>query len=160
LSDLAKYAWGFSLFCDDIRAEVGGKMSVMGIYQADMVFPPSTVFPFNITKLCILVKYYEEPGKLTEDLELRVSIPGDSADKPSIVVPMPRSDVDKSGKGFPLESDQKHVVGVTVPLSLTPLRLNEPGFVKVRMRCGSIVTNLGSLMIRAADPKENLQFSA
>jgi hypothetical protein len=32
-------SWGVSLFCDDIRAELGGKISVMGIYQTDMIFP-------------------------------------------------------------------------------------------------------------------------
>src|ERR1019366_1529097 len=32
--------YAYCLFCDDIRQEVGNKTSFMGVYSADMIFPP------------------------------------------------------------------------------------------------------------------------
>lgn len=40
------------IYCDDIREEVGGKVSYMGIYQGDMYIPS---LPTLLPKLCIAV---------------------------------------------------------------------------------------------------------
>jgi hypothetical protein len=49
--------YGSTIFCDDIREEVGGKRSLMGIYGGDMVIgegPPATIpsLVAQITWLC------------------------------------------------------------------------------------------------------------
>ncbi|SRR5258708_22438437 len=47
----------FCLFCDDVRQEAGNKLSFMGIYRADMVFPeggPSGI-PIAVPKFAIVV---------------------------------------------------------------------------------------------------------
>lgn len=49
------------LYCDDIRREMGNKISCMGIYSAHLVLP---AFPAAIPRLCILVTAmspFEEP---------------------------------------------------------------------------------------------------
>lgn len=38
-----------AVYCDDIRNEMGGKVSLMGVYQSDMVFPQ---FPVITSKFC------------------------------------------------------------------------------------------------------------
>jgi hypothetical protein len=38
-----------AIYCDDIRNEVGGKYSLMGVYQSEMVFPQ---FPALAPKFC------------------------------------------------------------------------------------------------------------
>jgi hypothetical protein len=91
LTDKAKNSWGFSLFCDDIRAEVGGKMSIMGVYQADMIFPTNQDFPLAVAKFCILIKYYEVLGFFTDDIAISVFLPGNAKDTPTIVLPILRS---------------------------------------------------------------------
>jgi hypothetical protein len=40
-----------AIYCDDIRAEVGGKQSYMGVYGAELFLP---VFPFSLPKFCVL----------------------------------------------------------------------------------------------------------
>jgi hypothetical protein len=40
----------FTIFCDDIRQEIGGKLSYIGVYNAQM-FVPS--FPITLPKLCL-----------------------------------------------------------------------------------------------------------
>jgi hypothetical protein len=156
-----KNSWGFSLFCDDLRPEIGGKFSIMGIYQNDMVFPPGAVFPLLIPKFCILIKYYEVPHSIKEDLEVRVFFPGDEENSPSIKMPLPRAVIEETGLDtpYPLESDQERINNMTFPLTISPFTVKQNGWVKVRMAYGESVVNLGSLMLRVADPTEDLQFS-
>lgn len=42
-----------TVWCDDIRMEIGNKMSLMGIYSNEMLVP---AFPFIIEKLCLSCK--------------------------------------------------------------------------------------------------------
>ncbi|MCP5427459.1 MAG: hypothetical protein H6964_12015 [Chromatiaceae bacterium] len=42
-----------TLFCDDIRHEVGGKLSFIGVYSGVLFVP---VFPVTLPKLCLFVK--------------------------------------------------------------------------------------------------------
>jgi hypothetical protein len=151
-------SWGFSLFCDDLRLELGGKISVMGIYQAEMVFPQNMGFPLSIPKLCIFIKYYEVPGSLTDDLEVRIFVPGDGEDIPSVVMPFPRAVIESTRVDtiFPLEGDQERVHNMTFPVTLSPFTIKQKGWIKVRIVCGGLVTNMGSLMVRTAYENENL----
>ena len=56
-------------FCDDVRQEVGGKLSLIGVYNAVMYVPQ---FPVTLPKLWVLATYFmpqEEPPK---DLKVRI----------------------------------------------------------------------------------------
>lgn len=150
-------AWGFSLFCDDIRPEIGGKMSVMGIYQSDMISPPNFIFPLVIPKFCILIKYYELKDAFSDDINVRVFMPGDAKDAPSIALPFPRTQLNaEMPPPCPLEEDQERVFNFTFPLTIAPFQVKQEGFAKVRFLCGAITTNLGSLLIRTARPGEQV----
>ncbi|WP_298369470.1 hypothetical protein [uncultured Bradyrhizobium sp.] len=153
-------AWGFSIFCDDIRQEIGGKLSVMGTYVNDMVFPRSTTIPLVLPKFCILVKYFEIFGAFSEDLEMRIFLPTDPPDAPTFVQPVPRNAVkDKRKAELQIEDDQERVFSVTAPITFAPFPIEKEGFLKVRMACGAAVTNLGSLHIRLQGQDENLDFT-
>jgi hypothetical protein len=155
---MERNSWGFSLFCDDIRAELGGKLSIMGLYQVDMVFPPSPDFPFAIPKFCILVKYYEVKNAFKDDITLRVFLPGDHKDAPSLAIPIQRAPLEAGAPSpYALEEDQEQLFNLTFPIVLSPFTLKQAGFLRVRAICGGITTNLGSLMIRTARSDENIQ---
>jgi hypothetical protein len=156
LIDTVANSWGFSLFCDDIRAEIGGKISVMGVYQADMIFPLDQEFPLTLPKFGILFKYYETMGAFTEDVAIRVFFPGDSKEAPSIILPFPRASIVIPEPLYPLDEDQQRVFNLSFPVLLAPLVIKQEGFIKVRVVCGDRTTNLGSLMIRKARAEENL----
>src|SRR5450759_1276936 len=115
-------AWGFSLFCDDIRHELGGKTTIVGIYQIDMIYPPEVVFPLVIPKFGIFVKYYETPGALKNDLNLRVYFPGLEKDKPVVDIPILRATLNPdAAPQYPLEDDQQRVFNLSFPLLLGPI---------------------------------------
>jgi len=67
-SNLARAHLSYSLVCDDVRLEVGNKLSIMGIFQ-NIFFPslPSTYFRF------VLLNHWEGTGDHTT--EIRVVAP-------------------------------------------------------------------------------------
>jgi hypothetical protein len=42
-----------TIFCDDIRHEVGGKLSYIGVYSGRLLVPG---FPLSLPKLCVAVR--------------------------------------------------------------------------------------------------------
>lgn len=59
-------------YCDDIRHELGNKISLIGIYGADLLVPE---VPAIIPKLCIYAQLYGELDKTFDDrVELKVTL--------------------------------------------------------------------------------------
>ena len=69
--------FGFTLVADDLRQEIGGKISLIGVYGPDMVFLPGTTFPVTIPKLAIMLNWFEDPDQIPELLKFRIYFPGD-----------------------------------------------------------------------------------
>lgn len=57
------------IYCDDIRQELGGKHSYMGVYGADLVLPS---FPTTITRLCIAMQWSDPHQHKARELNLMV----------------------------------------------------------------------------------------
>jgi hypothetical protein len=146
--------WGFSLFCDDLRQEIGGKISIMGLYQTDMIFPEAAQFPLVLPKFAILTKYYESQPN-TEDINFRIFFPGDERDTPTIRAPFQRPPSSVTPPTYALEEDQERLFMTTVPFVISPFPIKQEGFIKVRAMNGATITKLGSLMIRKAKPGED-----
>lgn len=58
-----------SIFCDDVRREVGNKSSYMGVYQTQLKIPES---PWFIPKLCCVVNVRMPVTQLVSVLECRL----------------------------------------------------------------------------------------
>jgi hypothetical protein len=56
-----------TIFCDDIRHEVNGKISYIGVYAGTMFVP---VFPSTLPKLCIDIKVVSPPDNPIKSLKL------------------------------------------------------------------------------------------
>lgn len=155
-------AWGTSLFCDDIRFEVSGKVSVIGIYQNEMIFGAATEFPIVVPKFAILVRYLEIKKHFSDDLLLKVYWPGNEKELPPLVQTIKRSDFVQQNinSGFPLPEDSELVSALSVPLVFSPMHILQEGFIKVRMECGDTITKLGSLLLRKATDRDKNLFAA
>lgn len=90
-----KTPYGYSIFCDDIREEARGKVSFMGIYSGNMILYAAP--PVSLPKLMVAVNYFERPGESDAPVEVRVYLPGDSADAPTVRVPLPVEELRASG---------------------------------------------------------------
>lgn len=49
-----KPKFNYSIICDDIREEVGNKLSLIGIYGKDIYVPR---LPFTFSQLCVAIAY-------------------------------------------------------------------------------------------------------
>lgn len=56
-------------FCDDVRQEVGGKQSLIGVYNGVMFVPQ---FPATLPKLWLVAAYTTPRSKLPKRLKIRV----------------------------------------------------------------------------------------
>lgn len=140
--------YGTTLFCDDIRHEVNGKMTLVGCYSSELNFngPQPGMLPtfaalvniripvsvkFNSIKLRVLK---EEGDETTEILEADIEVPEN-----------------KKGKVFQdlsTESTEEKMFSMTVPLQWSPLPVKESGFIKVRAYLdGGKEIRLGALKV-------------
>ncbi|MGA2056876.1 MAG: hypothetical protein ABSG88_16370 [Bradyrhizobium sp.] len=152
-------AWGFTLFADDLRVEVAGKVSLMGLYQADMLFPSNLNFPISVSKFCMLVMYYEISGVITDDITFKVTL----ADLPEPLVEfnMPRKDLLEQVQVVQrpdleaLPDEQERIFHSRIPIALSPLNLPKAGRLRVRAHYsdGSIL-KLGSISVRQVELDE------
>lgn len=84
------------IFCDDIREELGNKLSFMGVYSADMTVP---VVPIILNKLCIVVRAITENSDPFESLKVSIFQGDDSVElitTGQIVLPDANLDSNKS----------------------------------------------------------------
>ncbi len=58
-----------TIFCDDVRQEVGGKLSLIGVYNGVMYVPQ---FPVTLPKLWIMATYVVAQDKPPKSLKVRV----------------------------------------------------------------------------------------
>lgn len=150
-----RQCWGFSLFCDDVRAEVGGKLSLMGLYQADYLFQGE--LPFIIAKFSIFIMYYELANTITSDIDFKVFLPGDDPEKP-ITIPFARKDfpqISSDQANLDGEDDGERIFHARIPVNLSPLMVTKEGRLKVRAHYsdGSIL-KLGALHMRRLTAEE------
>ena len=59
----------FAAFCDDIRFEVGGKITLVGMYGADMYLPE---FPYFIPKLGVSTIINSPIGQVPKSLSIKI----------------------------------------------------------------------------------------
>jgi hypothetical protein len=72
---------GHSVFCDDIRFELNGKISLIGTYGNTMFV--GGAFPIFLPKLCVAIVYREEPDSPLP-VAVKVFLPGQDYDNPAV----------------------------------------------------------------------------
>lgn len=83
---MSRYA--YCHFCDDIRLEVGSKVSMMGIYNGELHVAAMPVF---LPKLCVAVFCTTEFENRFKEIKIRITS-GESLLQESII---PKADLDK-----------------------------------------------------------------
>ena len=140
--------YGTTVFCDDIRHEINGKLTLVGCYSGEMNFngpPPGLLpsfgalvnirvpvtMPFKVIKLRVLK---EEGQEVSEILAAEVK-----AEEARI------DDVNDAPKREELE---QKVISLTFPCQWSPLSMNSAGFIKVRAYLdGDREIRLGALKV-------------
>lgn len=119
-----------TLFCDDIRREMGGKLSFMGIYSEGLLVP---TFPVTLPKLCLFVKIVTPAEEPFRSLNLRVLRDAETMreiafDEEQLAA------ISDSTEGMTEEQRQGRVHSAQATLIFSPLRFDEPCTLGVRVR--------------------------
>jgi hypothetical protein len=142
--------YGYSIFCDDIRNEAGGKLSFVGCYNGVIFI--SDQFPLVLPKLCVHTHILSPASQPFSSIVVRCYLPGD--EKPfyeePIETPKPSEQTElvvnlKTDTGAPL-----FIVAAT-SLIFMPLELRCSGLMRVRALIDADQElNLGSVRIERA----------
>jgi len=139
---------GYTIFCDDIREEVGGKRSFMGVYTGTLVIHGD--FPVILPKFCMSVSLIlERDIRKIEDYVLYVQLPG--KEEHAFEADVKMKDVVKSVTDGRLNESDDGGLRIGANIIISPLQIDEPGFIRVRAnQSGGAIMKLGSLKVVAA----------
>jgi hypothetical protein len=150
-------AWGYALFGDDLRSELGGKTSFMGLYQADMIFSANIPPPIVLTKFVIQIMYYEVVDSIEGDLSFRVTYGPEN----QVVVDAPvlRKDLSAANATNVVADDSaedsERIFHLRMPIILSPFPLQTMGRLRVRAHYSDgAVLKLGSILMRQISEME------
>jgi hypothetical protein len=134
LSHYGGNAWGFAQFADDLRREVGGKLSIMGLYRREMIVTVPEL-PTLLPKLIVLVHYSEIANTVQSDLKFVLTFPEGSNEEESIP---PLEKIYERAKIEPIDPNKRTeegdplVLTLMFPFVIAPFPVFKEGAIKVR----------------------------
>ncbi|MGE5562403.1 MAG: DUF6941 family protein [Bacillota bacterium] len=139
----AATTYGTTIFCDDIREEIGGKKTFVGCYLDRLV--AHQPFPIIVPVFALQITFVEPLSEANEELLIRVFMTPDVGEELAIIdanIP-----ADRQQQVAQNESDPGEFLSSVMSLRASPLRLEGPGTLKVRAYRGDEEFRLGSLKI-------------
>ena len=134
--------YGYTIFCDDIRQEMGGKVSHMGIYGGKLIV--NSPLPVTLPKLALAVHYFERPSESTESVTLQIYMPGEADPITKVELPVIEARAQAPPQDTP-ESDP--LIGVIGLIMVTPFEPKSEGLIRVRAYRGDLEIRLGTLSV-------------
>lgn len=139
-------------FCDDIRQEVNGKLSLMGVYANELVIFGEP--PVALQQLCALVTYHFDPSNLPQSLVARVVFEGASGEEVVLVDAIDElPEVQHAPKLPTLNTSEPNAQAYARIVRIVRLEqptFPEPGRLKVRFYLGDDEIRVGSLRVSFA----------
>jgi hypothetical protein len=142
--------YGSTIFCDEIRHEISGKAIFIGVYTQVMVV---NAFPVTLPTFSFFVRYAQRKDLAKEEApKIKIFLPGDAEDKPSIEGELPYL---KSDPNHPLLKSMESILSPGDPLylnlvgqfSFAPLVIKQPGAIRVRAVRGDELIRIGALAV-------------
>jgi hypothetical protein len=153
-------AYGYTIFCDDIRLEVAGKMTFVGVYTGEMtIYTPS--FPTVLPKIALSISYRQRFDKVVSPVQFRVLFPWDQNEDSPFVFDPPNDGLAEAAEGarrLAEESKEVAFASMTFNFFFSPFVISSPGLIKVRAVRGDELVKLGGLRITQGDPSAVQQF--
>lgn len=145
--------FGYSIFCDDIRNEAGGKLSFIGCYNGVIFVPPQ--FPLVLPRFCIHLHIFSPATQPFSSIVARCYAPGDDA--PIFEQPIdPPERMQQLELVAHLEKEPAAPLYIVAGTSLIfqPLEIRGPGLIRVRAVIDGAdeEMRLGSLRIESKQP--------
>lgn len=141
---------GYCVFCEDIRQEVNGKFTYVGVFSGSEMNVLGAM-PTNIGKFSISLYFAQRAREITGMVMLHVLLPGDDDDKPSAQMEVNMPELLKSMPPPP-ESLDDPFVSFRTAFTFNPLFLNRDGHIKVRAVLADAYISLGAIKVISRPP--------
>jgi len=137
--------YGHVVFCDDVRQEIGDKLTIVGTYVGELTI--FGTFPAVLPKLCAVV--WLNTPVFDPIKRAKFTLSG-----------TPLGDIRKELDAGEIPENLPHFEGATrmdimVTLSITPCVINEAGTIMVDVETEAGILTIGKLKIRAAPPESS-----
>jgi hypothetical protein len=143
--------YGTTIFCDDIRDEVTGKKTYVGVYLDEMVLHGP--YPAIIPQFAIAITYLEPLSEPVKPVSIKVFVPGPSdLGDVAVDIELPESranSIDEAARD-PLAEYRAHILH----FKISPFVVANEGYVKVRAYIGDQECRLGAMKIRQVTDEE------
>lgn len=143
--------FGTTIFCDDIRTEIDGKVTFVGVYSQQMFIHGE--FPVTLPKFSFGIIFVQKKSVFEANLGIRIFLPGDADDAPSV-----QADLSEGHEGAILAAASaspdtpQAIVVLRSNLVLAPLEIKQAGAIKVRIARRGDLVRLGALEVTGANP--------
>lgn len=140
-----------TIFCDDIRHEIGGKLSYIGVYSGYMFVP---TFPITLPKLCLALSVLTPQSKPFRRLSLRVLKDEELLAEGSLDEALLAQNIEAAAdaaSGLP-SPDRVQVLSSVFVFS--PFNIEEPCILRVRAETESEELRGLALRIEQASPQQ------
>lgn len=132
------------IYCDDIRDEIGFKVSYMGIYSGELSV---TAAPVLLTKLCIAVKAITDVSDPFQSLEVRV-LRGEGEDEVELLT----TGVIPSVSEIPNPTSSSTLLITPMAFVLSPFQIDGDTTIRVNARTERGELRGEALRIRVVSP--------
>lgn len=141
-------SYGSTIFCDDLREEVGGKKTFIGCYSESLL---TTSFPLLLPIFALYIRFLEPLKDTSEVLLIRVFIENENGDEEALLdAELPSDRHQQVRNTGPSDEDADKLASV-LQLRASPLVIQGPGFIRVRAYRGDEHFKLGSLRVARSD---------
>jgi hypothetical protein len=153
--------FGSTVFCDDTRVEMTGKLIHVGVYQGAMSI--HVPFPVRLPTFSFAISLSQRVDIFDPKVTYRIFMPGDpddaSSDEASIIAEMneanpgdliKQADIAADAIGIP--GDSRKYVRSFANMAFQTLEIKEPGTIKVRADISGTRYRLGTLAVMPAAP--------
>ena len=111
-----------AIFCDDIRQEVGGKLSFMGCYQGELIVPMA---PVALPKLCVFATIWTPKERPFKSLMLRIV---QDDDKELARLEISEESFEEAGQIFDETATRKMV---STAIAFSPFAIDKPNSLRL-----------------------------
>lgn len=137
---------GHCIFCDDIRHEANGKLSLIGVYGGELY--PLGPYPLRLPKLCILIHYFQRPEDGFHDTKIRTRLIGGASEIVLFEVLVTASEFQNAQiPEKPDDPDIEPMIALTMPIEFPLIMIAQPGRIRVDAYRGDDQIKLGGLKL-------------
>lgn len=117
--------YGYALFCEDVRNEVGGSQSYIGVINSGGVIAPQ--YPLHMPKLGVVTMFIQDAREPIEAMDFVVYFQADGKEQEELVRASAEAQPGRDASEMP-----GRITKISAILMLSPLVIAEPGVMRVR----------------------------